>query len=214
MKTKIRIPGTAMLLAYLIAIFAACTKDTTQQQPPFPLPPSPLSLPAPKSIIVYTDVNPNITITAIGGTYYLDLNKDGNNDFSLQKISGTNEFYGGKFQYKTISLTPLNNNYRSDADAHKMHIGDSIGSTNGWADNIILRTARRSSPPGGPWNDWEYLGDWSESSDGYAGLRIIIDGQIYYGWVRLSVNFFKGFTIKDYAYNSTPNLPIKAGQKK
>ena len=44
-------------------------------------------------------------------------------------------------------------------------------------------------------------------------LRIQINNQIHYGWIRLVVRIFIGasFTIKDYAFNSSPNQPILAG---
>jgi len=45
------------------------------------------------------------------------------------------------------------------------------------------------------------------------GLRIFKDGNYYYGWARLSVLGSERMIIKDYAYNSTPNAPILAGQE-
>ena len=72
---------------------------------------------------------------------------------------------------------------------------------------------------GGNTSEWWHCallkeGDWPNSSDRYLGLRIISGAQTYYGWARLSVFVDKGeasFTIKDYAYESTPGKSIHAG---
>ncbi len=57
------------------------------------------------------------------------------------------------------------------------------------------------------------IGNWAGAVDKYLPLKLAIGANTYYGWARL--DFFVGstsFTIKDYAYNSTPNACIQAGQ--
>ena len=55
-------------------------------------------------------------------------------------------------------------------------------------------------------------GQWINTADGYLGLKLISGSSIYYGWARLRVaRFVTSFTIMDYAYNSTPNQFILAG---
>jgi hypothetical protein len=56
-------------------------------------------------------------------------------------------------------------------------------------------------------------GDWLNVQNRYLGLKFIVKGETHYGWVRLSISGFKG-TMSGYAYETTPNMPIKAGQIK
>ena len=43
-------------------------------------------------------------------------------------------------------------------------------------------------------------------------LKFTVDGNVHYGWARLQVaNDVTSFTIKDYAYESTPDQAINAG---
>ena len=58
-------------------------------------------------------------------------------------------------------------------------------------------------------------GLWNNLSDYYLGLRLLLSGQTYYGWVRLRVDVTLGHAsviIRDYAYNSIPDSAIFAGQ--
>jgi hypothetical protein len=59
-----------------------------------------------------------------------------------------------------------------------------------------------------------YVGPWQKATDKYLGVRFVIDGQLHYGWVRMSVNagyrLWAGIT--GYAYETLPNRPIMAGQ--
>lgn len=55
-------------------------------------------------------------------------------------------------------------------------------------------------------------GNWLGQQDKYAGLRIEVDEQKYYGWLRMSVDSFANeFTIKEYALQSIPDSAILAG---
>jgi hypothetical protein len=51
----------------------------------------------------------------------------------------------------------------------------------------------------------------------YLGLRFVIHGKIHYGWARLSVKVTRTevlATLTGYAYETIPNKPILAGEKK
>jgi hypothetical protein len=61
-------------------------------------------------------------------------------------------------------------------------------------------------------------GLWANTTDNYLGLKLIVGTQTYYGWASLSVDvpcFGKSasFTIKDYAYDKTPDHSIITGSK-
>ena len=179
--------------------------------------------------IIYKDVNPDTTVACLqsGCTsyFYLDLNNDGINDFSLTSQSSSKKHkgcvgFGCAFSDKTVSekITPLNGNavlvnnlgYPSYTSAN-----NNIGSPATWGSNpnMILDSVF-------DYHNAIYYGNWLDTSDGYIGLKLITNGHTYYGWLRLSVNkhLFSSssgsasFTIKDYAYNSVPDQAILAGQ--
>jgi hypothetical protein len=48
---------------------------------------------------------------------------------------------------------------------------------------------------------------WGLTSDGYIGLELIFNNNIYFGWVRPDISNSSsegGFIVKDYLYNSKP----------
>jgi hypothetical protein len=56
-------------------------------------------------------------------------------------------------------------------------------------------------------------GYWPGATDRYLALKLIVGANTYFGWVRIDVvPTSTSFTVKDYAYNSTPNACIQAGQ--
>jgi hypothetical protein len=66
-----------------------------------------------------------------------------------------------------------------------------------------------STPDGGG-----STGRWANLSNRYLGLRFRIGGKVHYGWARLSVEVGNGIvtTMTGYAYETTPNKAIRAGQ--
>ncbi len=177
--------------------------------------------------IVYTDVTPDSTMFCGGAicakNYNLDLNNDGNNDFTLSasaSATNTNPTHYGK----RVIASPLNGNAVKDILVNSnivsipLQFNTVIDSnlllnqswqTSGW--NILKDTAWSSF--GGPGGSG--YGLWDSLSDYFLGLRLLQSGQTYYGWVRLRVDVTSSYAsviIIDYAYNSIPNQPILAGQ--
>jgi hypothetical protein len=75
---------------------------------------------------------------------------------------------------------------------------------------------RGKSWPFAPAPDAAYsYGSWLEVSNRYLGLSFKIDGQVHYGWARLSTKSSQGSRIvallTGYAYEMEPNKPIIAG---
>ncbi len=155
--------------------------------------------------IVYTDVNPDSTST---GTYNLDLNIDGINDFAITQTSTTAcGSIGNPATLKFIRLTPLGTNQVADSatDVTKMALNANISTTllnwDNSANQLMVSACHTSTG-----------GQWANAVDGYLGLKLILGGNTYYGWARLNTSLANSFTIKDYAYNSIPDQPILAGQ--
>jgi hypothetical protein len=59
-------------------------------------------------------------------------------------------------------------------------------------------------------------GPWLDVKDKYLGLKFIVNGQIHYGWARLTtqqVTYCKvRALLSGYAYESDANTPIVTGQ--
>ncbi len=147
------------------------------------------------SQIVYTDI-PDATPNA---TCPIDLNNDAVVDFSIN------------FDFPIrVKCYPANNN---------AYLGDFVGGTHlPWAlssTNPICASSATwydSNNPGTmAWGTT--TGYWLSATDKYLALKLIVGANTYYGWARF--DFVPGsgsFTLKDYAYNSTPNACIQAGQ--
>jgi hypothetical protein len=57
------------------------------------------------------------------------------------------------------------------------------------------------------------IGYWPAATDKYLALKLIVGTNTYYGWARFDVvATSSSLTIKDYAYESSPNVCIQSGQ--
>jgi hypothetical protein len=161
--------------------------------------------------IVYTDINPDKTITLrsphIIKTYGLDLNNDGINDFTLNAGRGGSWYT----QYVYVSISGLNDNEIEVADSLSVFPGYPLELSK----NTII-TGQEAFDGGGSllWKNISLTkGYWEYNKTRYLGIKLIKDGFSFYGWIKLSV-FDNGpsATLKAYAYNSIPNQPILAGE--
>jgi Secretion system C-terminal sorting domain len=146
------------------------------------------------SQIIYTDI-PDATPNA---TYPLDLNNDSIDDFVIHFASTgvvcnpqNNNAYAGEF---------INGTYLSWAKSQSDSICPSLAT---WYDS--------SNPGTMAWGT--SIGYWVGATDKYLALKLIVGTSTYYGWVRIDILAGSwSFTVKDYAYESTPNTCIRAGQ--
>lgn len=59
-----------------------------------------------------------------------------------------------------------------------------------------------------------YEGLWVDKKQRYLGIKFMRNGQTHYGWVKLSHDKNQDeILIESYAYNSSPNKSIRAGQE-
>jgi hypothetical protein len=58
---------------------------------------------------------------------------------------------------------------------------------------------------------YSIVGPWVNTTNRYLGLRLVINGQIHYGWARLSINNSLTGTLTGYAYETVPNTQIIEG---
>lgn len=157
--------------------------------------------------VQYTDIDPDTTYTGATGDYLLDLNNDGTDDFNLQFTVGTDS--------RSVRILPSVGNEVLGSLAGSwfypfaLNINDPIDATqtawNGTANGGYLTMA------------WIYTtggsyGNWFGASDKYLGLRFSVGGNTHYGWCRLTIDATCTLmTVKDYAYDDSPNTGIAAG---
>lgn len=175
--------------------------------------------------IVYTDVNPDENVlgdtTAVSwgstscGTYDIDLDDDGNTDYTLRIRS--DQAHGAGF------LDPAEDNYYinnpdENPFAAPLDSGDQIGGDesqewkgllvypNGYNYLGTISTLGKTTSEGG--------GGWTGKNDKYLGLKFKIGSKYYYGWARMDArDDSRVYTLKDFAYESTAETPIVAGDK-
>lgn len=81
------------------------------------------------------------------------------------------------------------------------------------AGNTISSVSPWKTPNYDTLNSGGANGNWLGGGEGFIGVRVQHNGQWHYGWVRMEVDASPGgFLVKDFAYNSTAEAAINAGQ--
>lgn len=158
--------------------------------------------------IVYTPTS--VTIVGPNGIYNLDLNNDGQIDFTIR-----NRKSRGSSSYSYIlSQQAAHGNGAECSQGHggpgyalALKRGSRVGSRRRFCQTDGLEYVFGSGSR-------FYFGDWKNATNRYLGLKFKIKGQTHYGWARLSVSFKNGLRaiLTGYAYETIPNKPIIAGK--
>ncbi|GAB4135935.1 MAG: hypothetical protein Fur0041_10290 [Bacteroidia bacterium] len=166
--------------------------------------------------IVHTDINPDTVLTG-AEIYALDMDNNSNPEMSFQIFTYLDSLSNPIGHFAEVQLnTPTTNAimgslfYGYYPFPFSLNSGDSI-----------------SANAGGPnWRDYnvngglQYLGakiySYSYANflgqDKFMGVRFSISNQTHYGWVRLYVSpDADTIIVKEYAYESQPNVGITAG---
>jgi hypothetical protein len=177
--------------------------------------------------VVYTETS---QVTHPGVPLYIDLNHDGVNDFVLRTL-----FYRG------TSGLEIGLEAAGYQNANNVVAGRRLSSSGGY-----FLSAASALPAGariGPKRNFSVptpymavelftkgagsqpsdIGPWTGKGNGvtnrYLGLKFMIDGEVHYGWARLSVTLglHREFgdvsgTLTGYAYETDPGEPIIAGE--
>ena len=182
--------------------------------------------------IVYTDVDPDETYTEHTDFYNLDLNNDGNVDFIVYVVdistpgvfsTPSGATYAGLFQDVLLFPAPGNSAAASTVSSafiypYALSAGDVIDTGLNFRSDSVQSMATYLAvvdfPAPGSLYMFYSFGNWQGGvEDKFLGLRFQSDGETYYGWARLDCGAdHHSFTIKDYAYNSTPDEMIIAGE--
>ena len=153
--------------------------------------------------VVYTPAYADIPSP---GDFKLDLNGDGITDFGL--VNGTELGHeGGQ------SLVPAvhGNAALGYAGSPQMFVSAlPSGVKVGPGENFVRQRAAMAT-----WfissGFFSSRGPWKSAHDKYVGVAFLIDGETHYGWARISIKESK-MLLTGYAYETTPNQPIKTGQ--
>ena len=179
--------------------------------------------------IIYTPAN--VTIGP-NQRYNLDLTGDGTIDFTIKNHAvGTATFWGlGQFSGSLFVQRPAGNavaghrvysGFKAFPWAYALNSGMRVSkedrhfagarATMAWTVFESWRTSA-SARRGGSWISG---GEGYGVSNRYLGLKFKINGQVHYGWARLSMYSWGTWTatLTGYAYETIPNKPIKAGQE-
>lgn len=158
--------------------------------------------------VVFTPVH---QVIGQNGVYNLDLNNDGTVDFLIQEWN-----QGFSSSNQLLADAALGNAVEgSRFYAAAVQAGASIGPNqkfvSGGANGEIMVAISHFTTGG-----TSYVhGFWVNVRNRYLGLKFQIDGQTHYGWARLSVRrqaYHLTATLTGYAYETTPNTGIEAGQ--
>ncbi len=152
--------------------------------------------------IVYTDIFPDNTNN--GGSFDIDMNNDGTDDFRLDM------FLASSYNMYIYNLNANNGVFASTGgSAYAMNMSSAINAS------LTFDTGSRIDMANGSFFTYATgSGNWAGVTDGYLGVRFMIGTNTHYGWIRLSVNgAVNSFTVKDYAFENTPNTTILAGYR-
>jgi hypothetical protein len=162
--------------------------------------------------IIYTDLIPNITAP---GVYQLDLNNDGIPDFNISTINFSGGLCNGywygvqAYGFGSNMIAGFATNVN---EAIPLNYGDVIGASTSWGTQTALKSK---------YHNWSTFGScvsgdrgvWKQQEK-YLGLKLVVNGQVYYGWVRIKISVSASnasYIISDYGYDNTLNHSINAG---
>lgn len=178
--------------------------------------------------VVVTDVNPDVVVDSLSAPYALDFNNDANPElnFFVQHISGSSSTQGIQFTYEGavagVNITPGMNligavgtgSSSSSFQLSALNNGDPISSAanfgtssgNALGVDLLVDAGILGQLP-------IQQGNFLNQSNKYLGGKLTAGANSFYGWVELSVNANASqITIHKYAYQSTPNTQILAGE--
>ena len=175
--------------------------------------------------VIYTPTN----ITIAHGSLPIDLNGDGVNDFVL-----VDNFYNvprSKFPLISSRRLVLGGNPSASAiplrnEAAVLHSGAVIGSSRTFSPvrqpRLPMAAAKFIYHGTTGTCCVDFYGNWQNVKNHYLGLKFKINGQVHFGWARLTVKSFQdpnnyvariNVTLSGYAYESNPNQSIVAGNE-
>jgi hypothetical protein len=170
-----------------------------------------------------------LKLSPAGFPLYIDLNHDGINDFQLR----TTYYAGSSGLELGLGASGIADNqvagrrFRSSGGyffsaASALPAGAQIGPKGNFSVRFPFMAMEIFNRDGG--SQYFDLGPWAGKGKGvknrYLGLKFVVDGEVHYGWARISVTLEHHRqsddvigTLTGYAYETIPNKSVKAGQE-
>ena len=155
----------------------------------------------------------------------IDLNHDGQVDFTLVDSFGSAYDSIGPFRSASLRCSAGQGNQIADVTstfegakiAQALELGQEVGPNLKFAGAGAILGKFFSVGFGAQ----SGLGQFYNQRNKFLALKLVVGSETYYGWARVSTHSHLStqpvgdklaFELVDYAYQSTPNLPILAGQ--
>lgn len=219
-KTELWVFGRLIGLLILIMIFSCSANDDGSSvvvTPPGEETPN-TNIPPDGSLnpenfeysIVYIDLEPDYVNRQFRDIYNLDLNDDDVEDFVM--YSNTTD-WEDSFEIKSKVPT---NKFLGVAPWYVYAVpikrGVMIYDLARYQDGENFENVGYFYIGSGTESSSEYQYDWKNKADRFIGIKFDIDGALHYGWLRLDIEDYSHWIIREYAYNAIPNSPIFPGQ--
>lgn len=159
--------------------------------------------------VVYTDVDPDVTLQ-VGEVFSLDFESDTFEDLSINNPDG---LAGGNAAIVFPSSGGALAGFTSGGYEYPLLMaeGDVIDAATGFTTTGVRGDLNYY---GCAYSNSQWCGD---VTDGYLGVKFInlTGGTTHYGWVRIDtdVNGDNLITVKDFAFEATPDTAISAGDQ-
>lgn len=169
-----------------------------------------LAEPAQGEVVVTKKTIPIPNLGYSGGVD-LDLNHDGKTDFTFFNRTS---FYKG-FSAGSAAVWMDGGSVIGSHHPYALTRGANIGPSAQF-EEVGSYSVRIEGGYGVKSGSDRLVGNWGGNlKNRYLGVRFLIDGQMHYGWIRLTIITSPGAswsaTITGYAYETVANKPIKAG---
>lgn len=185
------------------------------------------------SEVVYTDIDPDVTIQNNGETYFIDMDNNGTIDFDFLKTSGSYYFWNGSSStWRYVEGIWAGPNYFENEIAgynvthgagggvsyfpDGLNFGELVANSlyfQNWGFQIMAKGYKLIGNSGDTiWDD--VIGKWApDINNKYLGVRFYDEvACLHYGWIRCSSEDSTNvLRIQDFAYETECDRPILAG---
>ena len=153
--------------------------------------------------IVYHNVNPDQIILPGDTEYFIDMNGDAVNDFSIQNNVNTGAgIYNILFVCQSTGADVVGADQGGVWGVNVLSNGTNVGAGSSFSgttapSDAYIRTGAYTT--------------WINQSNRFIGVKFMVGADTFYGWIRISVSGTNVVTVIDWAYNDTNGTTIAAG---